>query len=238
MPGRVRQGPSPLEELPSKIANIFEQVQGPAHNHKKNFVALYKLHEDATQITQPCRTPQGEEAVKPIGEKAFMDTFFVKLGKILSLKKGTYPADQVVKFISGYVKHLNDKAAESRADDEEEEDVLDIDSATSRFTERLVEFLLKGFGAKDKSARYRVVQICAEIVISLGELDEDLYMKMRRGLLERLNDKEISVRVQAAIALCKFARTDDSSEESNEDAESEPSLLDCLMESMTYDDAV
>ncbi|ESK90249.1 condensin subunit cnd3 [Moniliophthora roreri MCA 2997] len=238
MPGRVRQGPSPLEELPSKVANIFEQVQGPAHNHKKNFVALYKLHEDATQITQPCRTPQGEEAVKPIGEKTFLDTFFVQLGKVLSLKKGTYPADQVVKFISGYVKYLNDKVAAENREDDEEEDVLDIDSAISRFTERLVGFLLKGFGAKDKSVRYRVVQICAEIVINLGELDEDLYMKMRRGLLERLNDKEISVRVQAATALCKFARTDDSGEESNEDAESGPPLLDCLVESMTYDDAV
>ena len=47
----------------------------------------------------------------------------------------------------------------------------DDDTPTSRFTERLIRFLLKGFIAKDKTVRYRVVHLVAEMVASLGEIE-------------------------------------------------------------------
>jgi condensin complex subunit 3 len=46
----------------------------------------------------------------------------------------------------------------------------DDDALASRFTARLLRFLLKGFLAKDKTVRYRVLQIIAEVICYLGEI--------------------------------------------------------------------
>lgn len=51
------------------------------------------------------------------------------------------------------------------------QDDNDEDTPTSRFTARLIRFLLKGFVAKDKTVRYRVVHLVAEMVACLGEIE-------------------------------------------------------------------
>jgi hypothetical protein len=52
-----------------------------------------------------------------------------------------------------------------------EDDDEDQDTTASRFTARFLNFLLKGFVAKDKSVRYRVLQTVAEMVSYLGEIE-------------------------------------------------------------------
>lgn len=47
----------------------------------------------------------------------------------------------------------------------------DNDTTASRFTAKLLNFLLKGFQAKDKVVRYRVISIAAEMISYLGELE-------------------------------------------------------------------
>jgi condensin complex subunit 3 len=47
----------------------------------------------------------------------------------------------------------------------------DDDTTASRFTARLLRFLLKGFLAKDKAVRYRVVQLVSELVSYLGAIE-------------------------------------------------------------------
>jgi condensin complex subunit 3 len=54
---------------------------------------------------------------------------------------------------------------------EPQDDDDDEDTPISRFTARLLRFLLKGFLAKDKTVRYRVVHLVAEMVASLGEIE-------------------------------------------------------------------
>lgn len=54
---------------------------------------------------------------------------------------------------------------EATGDDDDE------DTPTSRFVAALLKHLIKGFNAKDKIVRYRVVQIVAELILSLGELE-------------------------------------------------------------------
>lgn len=54
--------------------------------------------------------------------------------------------------------------------DEEDEDE-DEDTPASRFTARLLKFLLKGFLAKEKSVRYRVLCTVAEMVSHLGAIE-------------------------------------------------------------------
>jgi Chromosome condensation complex Condensin, subunit G len=52
-----------------------------------------------------------------------------------------------------------------------EDDDEDEDTTASRFTARLLNFLIKGFLAKDKSIRYRVLHTVAEMVSHLGEIE-------------------------------------------------------------------
>ena len=60
-------------------------------------------------------------------------------------------------------------AEQKNAEDEDEDE--DDNTTASRFTARLLRFLLKGFLAKDKSIRYRVLQTVAEMVSHLGEIE-------------------------------------------------------------------
>jgi condensin complex subunit 3 len=67
------------------------------------------------------------------------------------------------------VEHAPTPAAEQKKNQPYEDD--DEDTPASRFTNRILRFLLKGFVAKDKTVRYRVVHLVAEMVASLGEIE-------------------------------------------------------------------
>lgn len=60
-------------------------------------------------------------------------------------------------------------AAEEKEKAGDEDD--DEDTPASRLVSTLLKHLIKGFNAKDKIVRYRVVQIVAELIFSLGELE-------------------------------------------------------------------
>ena len=109
------------------------------------------------------------------------------------------------------------------ADKEAEGDV----DAASRLTSHLIKHLLRGFNAKDKNVRFRSTQFVAVLITGLGELEwvtaylqgdpiliglrcsDGDYQAMREALLIRANDKEASIRVQAAVALCKLQDKDE-----------------------------
>ena len=65
------------------------------------------------------------------------------------------------------------KKAEAREQDEEEEEEQedDIEGPSSRLVAQLLAFLLRGFTAKNKIARFRCVQLVALMVNSLGEVE-------------------------------------------------------------------
>ncbi|PFH49328.1 hypothetical protein AMATHDRAFT_147847 [Amanita thiersii Skay4041] len=230
MPGRAAlQEQKPiLQELETAVPRIFDQAQVSTANHQKNFVALYKLHTEAAQHTETVKNGRG---VKLVGERKIEEIFTLMLLRILPLKKGTSPADRIVKFVGGYVKFLNDKAAEEKNLVENPDEDEDEDTTASRFTARLLTFLLKGFVSKEKSVRYRVLSTVAEMVSHLGAIDEEIYMDLRTALLDRMTDKETSVRVQVVIALAKLAGSEDPSEIT----EGELLVLDVLIDSLTHD---
>ncbi|TRM63723.1 nuclear condensing complex subunit [Schizophyllum amplum] len=222
-----------LEGLGGFMSGIFDQAQNTVANHKKNCVSLYKLHEQAAKVTEQAKNGQ---AVKLVGERAFTDAFIDMASRVVEIKKGPPAAERVVKFVGScvplhipcartdsnlrYMKFLNEKDSE--------------DSGISgRFIARLLNWLLMGFGAKNKVTRWRVVQIVSETIAHLGELDEDMYTKLRQGLLARVWDKENPVRVQATIALSKLIGTDDA----DELPEGEPTILQTLIEVLTTDPA-
>ncbi|KAG6826590.1 hypothetical protein H0H92_015229 [Tricholoma furcatifolium] len=228
MPARTLQADSIAlrENLSAHVPKIFEQAQISTANHQKNLVALYKLQTEAAKQ----QVKKGRDTFKLVGEKLFEEEIIRLLQRVVPVKKGVSQADRVVKFIGQYVQFVNQKHADERiAEEAEEED--DDDSMASRFTVRLLKFFLKGFQAKDKTVRFRVLQAVAEMVSHLGELDEDTYKKLRTSLLDRLNDREAPVRLQASIALSKLSVAEDPSEV----AEGEQSMLEVLQDTLQYD---
>ena len=59
-----------------------------------------------------------------------------------------------------------EREMEKNPDEEDDED-----TPSSRLVAALLKHLLKGFRAKDKFVRYRIVQIVAELIFSLGEME-------------------------------------------------------------------
>ncbi|KAJ6631026.1 nuclear condensing complex subunit [Mycena sp. CBHHK59/15] len=210
-------------DLQTAVPRIFDQTQNSTANHQKNFVALYKLHLEAAQRTE--KVPDG---FKLTGEREFEAFFMDMLSRVLPVKKGATAADRIVKFVGGYIKFVNERAAEDKQEPDDEED---DDTTASRFTAKLLKFLLKGFSAKDKVVRYRVVYIVAEMVAHLGEVDEDIYVALRKALLERVYDKEAMIRVQVIIALSKLAGSEDPSELD----EGEQTVLQVLLDTLISD---
>ena len=52
---------------------------------------------------------KGRDTVKNVGETAFSNTFLSMMLRCLECKKGVKPADNVVKFVGAYIKHVNGK---------------------------------------------------------------------------------------------------------------------------------
>lgn len=170
-----------LDDRLKSISTIFDQAQNTTANHSKNFVALYKVHLEAAKVSE---TVKGGEGIKLTGERAFEDVIIDVSNRVLVIKKGETVADRVVKFLGGYIKfgkekgkHLESRsstsdlalAADAKPKDEDEED--DEGSPISRLAIRLMRHLLKGCMAKDKVVRYRCVQILAEIMGSMDEIE-------------------------------------------------------------------
>ncbi|KAG2363036.1 nuclear condensing complex subunit [Suillus spraguei] len=224
MPGRVS---SVEETLTASVPKIFDQVQNSTANHQKNIVALHKLHLDAAGFTEPVHNGR---SIKLTGERIFEEKFKDVLCRAAAVKKGTSQGDRVVKFVGAYTKYINEKAAEVKKEDDDDDD---DETTASRFVEKVLAFLLNGFEAKDKVARYRCVHFLAEMVAHLGEISEQLYTKLRTALFERVHDKETFVRVQAVIALSKLCGSEDLSDVE----EGEPTALEVLLETLSCDPA-
>ncbi|OCH86273.1 hypothetical protein OBBRIDRAFT_248641 [Obba rivulosa] len=214
-----------LDTLSDAVPALFDQAQSSLANHRKNCVALHKLHTQAAAITRYAKNGTRE---KLVGEKTFGDIFIDMLSRVLVVKKGTQAADRVVRFVGEYIKFSLDKVA-TTSDLPEEED----ESPASRFALRLVKWLLQGFVAKDKTVRYRSVSLVEVLLSHLGQLDEDTYSSLRAALTERIRDKEPYIRAHAVAALSKLMGAEDASE--LQDGES--SILESLLDSMCYDPA-
>lgn len=104
-------GPQTFDELKKRVGHVlsaaFEQAQSSAATHQKNWAALHKLHVQAAEI---------HDGKNAYGGTLVYENWFVELvDRVLAVKKGAGGgvAERLVKFISGYVKYVNEKG-ESR----------------------------------------------------------------------------------------------------------------------------
>lgn len=98
-----------LESLKTAVPIVFDQAQTSAATHKKNCVALYKLQSASAEVTETVGRGKKDAEVRLIGERAFTEVFMDMLNRVLIVKKSTPAADRIVKFVSSYVKFLNEK---------------------------------------------------------------------------------------------------------------------------------
>lgn len=93
-----------LDDLSTTVSAKFDEAQSSIANHRKNCVALHKVHLQASEIKGSGRNKDILE-----GELAFGDVFIHMINRILAVKKGSF-ADRIVRFVGSYIKLMNDKS--------------------------------------------------------------------------------------------------------------------------------
>ncbi|WFD43046.1 chromosome condensation complex Condensin, subunit G [Malassezia psittaci] len=194
MPAAI-DGKALVDSVQGQIPVRFQEAQNSVANHRKNAVTLFRLHAQCAQLTE--HTQRG---TRLIGEKAFNECFFRCVNRVLDVKKGVAAADRVCKFVATYAAYAIEQFGilaqrnQKRADD----------TPGTRFVAILLKHLLKGLRAKDKNVRLRCCSCIALLVNVVESIDDELYNTLSTLLLERITDRESSVRVQAAVALARL----------------------------------
>lgn len=173
----------PLLQVPI----LFSSSQLSIASHRKHINSLHAIFLRAASVT--ILSDDGA-SMKLVGEKAFVDAFRGALVYPLGVKKGVEQADRIIKFVAGFLKFAVDlgefacscrrqksatvpkrllqcperKQSEDTEDEEE-------DGPSSRLVNNTFAFCLKGFGAKNKIARFRCVQLVSLMVSSLEDLE-------------------------------------------------------------------
>ncbi|GAA5893397.1 hypothetical protein JCM5296_004865 [Sporobolomyces johnsonii] len=226
-PDSIDSLPEPLEQLPQ----LFSAAQHTTASHRKHINTLHSLFLRCASVT----TLSDDGRLKKLsGERAFGEKFREAVVYPLGVKKGVEQGDRVIKFIAGFVGFAVEYDFKQR---EENDDDEDDDGPASRLVGQLLAFLLRGFQAKNKIARYRCVQLVALMVNSLGEIDDDSYQHLKSALLERVRDKEASVRQHAVVALSKLQDADEDPDSDNEDDGAAVNVTEVLIDVLNHDAA-
>ncbi|BGP37334.1 chromosome condensation complex Condensin, subunit G [Rhodotorula kratochvilovae] len=252
MPGRVKRNEAHEPDSLDTLAPVLEQqlpaIFGGAQNttaaHRKLINSLHALFFRCSRVTT---LSADGRFTRLSGEKAFGEKFREMCTFPLGVKKGVDQADRVIKFIAGFVGFAVEHDFKQREADGAEDDEDEDDGPASRLVAQFLAFLLRGFQAKNKIARYRCVQLVALMINSLGEIDDESYHTLKSALLERVRDKEASVRQHAVVALSKLqdadegADEDDSDEDSDDEEEKDKgdkrSVTEVLVEVLNHDPA-
>ncbi|GAA96442.1 uncharacterized protein L969DRAFT_62163 [Mixia osmundae IAM 14324] len=199
----------------SALPTIFDQVQQSVVNHRKNLILLHGLFLRCSSYTESdahTKRPNEQEMIHLTGERLFLVAMrdivsrLLPVGKGRAVGPGQKHVERVLRFIAGFLALATLREQDSKPQEDEDEDQ---DGPASRLVNGLVKYLLRGFEAKNKTVRWRSVQIVALVLRALPDLDENLFKTLRESFLIRARDKEANVRTQAAIGLGKLRSLDD-----------------------------
>ncbi|KAJ7032450.1 nuclear condensing complex subunit [Mycena alexandri] len=229
------------EGLQASLAAIFDQAQTSLANHRKNCVALYKIHVRASVGDKKSRKEKPDQA-------EFIAAFLDMVSRVVSVKKGPATVDRIIKFVAQYVRFVNEKGAPIslvqvspiNAPEVPTHSISsgsvdgDEDTLASVFISSILEWVIQGFLAKNKVVRYQTVHLVAEMISFLGEIECVSTLALRESLIERSTcDKEPTIRAQAVSALARLI----GSEDPNELQDGEKSILEVLLDVLTLDPA-
>lgn len=224
---------TPDSTLRKQVAAVFRDAQRTTASHRKLAVTLRKIQEACCyEPTSAKKTATTEE----FDEDDFNNEFVRCVVRVMPVKKSESVGEKSIRFIGLFLRHSIDKDNELMGE-------MDPDTSTmpetpgTRLTTHLMETILPLLAAKDKFVRYRSTQLISHIINSLDAIDDDLFMKLRSGLLKRIRDKEAMVRAQAVLGLGRLAGNQAEAEPNSEDSEDEATsgLLDKLLEVLQND---
>ncbi|UNI16294.1 chromosome condensation complex Condensin, subunit G [Purpureocillium takamizusanense] len=190
---------TPGSALRTQICAVFRDAQRTTATHRKLAVNLRKIHEACCYEPTNSTGPSSE-----FDEEAFNKEFVRCVLRIMPVKKAEGVGERSIRFIGFYLRLAGDKDNEILGDLGADTSLMP-ETPTTRLTSELLESVLPLMAAKDKFVRFRSTQLMSHIINSLDAIDDDLFQKLRHGLLKRIRDKEAMVRSQAVLGLGRLA---------------------------------
>ncbi|XP_071476753.1 condensin complex subunit 3-like [Diadema antillarum] len=161
------------------VKEVFEECQQGLHTHNKLMTALQKTYAKAED-----KHALNEELIG-----------FLKYSMVIFKREAA--VERTLDFVAKF-------AASFAVEDEAKENDADTDN---NFLHFLFNFLLKSHNGRDRAVRFRACQMINKLLNNLGEeaqIDDDLYDRIYRCMLTRVQDKFPAVRVQAVLALARL----------------------------------
>ncbi|KAI1393233.1 condensin subunit Cnd3 [Hypoxylon trugodes] len=223
---------APDNQLRTQICAIFRDAQKTTATHRKLAVNLRKIHEAC------CYEPTRSNKTSPteFDEADFNNEFSRCVLRIMPVKKSESVGEKTIRFVGLFLRHANDKDNELLGEEDVDASTMP-ETPSTRLTNQVMEAILPLLTAKDKFVRYRATQLISHVINSLDAIDDDLFQKLRYGLLKRIRDKEAMVRSQAVLGLGRLAGNQvegmANSEDSDDDVET--GLLEKLLEVLQND---
>ncbi|KAI0435739.1 ARM repeat-containing protein [Xylaria telfairii] len=225
----------PDSDLRRQICAVFRDAQKTTATHRKLAVTLRKIHEACCyEPTRPSK--QSSSAAADFDESDFNTEFTRCVLRVMPVKKSEGVGDKAVRFVGLFLRHANDKDNDLLGETDADASTMP-ETPSSRLTTDVMEAVLPLLTSKDKFVRYRSTQLISHIINSLDAIDDDLFQKLRQGLLRRIRDKEAVVRSQAVLGLGRLAgnQVESMANPDDSDDDSETGLLEKLLEVLQND---
>ncbi|KAG6365350.1 hypothetical protein INS49_006960 [Diaporthe citri] len=222
---------TPDNELRTQVAAVFREAQRNTATHRKSAVTLRKLQEACCyEPTSAKKATAGD-----FDEDDFNTEFIRCVLRVMPVRKSEAVGERTIRFVGVFMRHSIDKDNELAGNVDEDASTMP-ETPSTRLTSRLMDAILPLMMAKDKFVRYRSTQLIAHIVNSLDAIDDDLFQKLRYGLLKRIRDKEAMIRAQAVLGLGRLAGNQIEAEaNSDSDGDEASGLLEKLLEVLQND---
>ncbi|KAK0623228.1 nuclear condensing complex subunit [Immersiella caudata] len=224
---------TPDNALRAQVATVFRDAQRTTASHRKLAVTLRKIQEACCY--EP--TDAKKSAAADFEEDDFNTEFLRCVLRVIPVKKSEGVGEKAIRFIGLFLRHAVDKDNEVLGEADQDASTMP-ETPTTRLTGHLIENVLPLMTAKDKFVRYRSTQLTSHIINSLDAIDDDLFQKLRQGLLKRIRDKEAMVRVQAVLGLGRLAGNEAEAKEDSDDSDRDGAavgLLEKLLEVLQND---
>ncbi|QPG73559.1 hypothetical protein FOA43_000871 [Brettanomyces nanus] len=180
-------------EIEKAFRQTFQEAQRTVSVHKTQVAILRTIYQRCQEIGH---------------SDQFNNLFCRLLNKILPVKRNEPVADRIVKFVSSFTTAINPSLKRDGTEEESTEIDQEEDDAFSNFIAALTTHLMKGLDASNKNVRYGVCHLLSHLMHNMSVIDKDLYDSLSQELLNRIYDKEPSVRIKAITTLASFQEPD------------------------------
>ncbi|KAH9883887.1 condensin subunit Cnd3 [Xylariomycetidae sp. FL2044] len=223
---------APDTALRARICAVFRDAQKTTATHRKLVVNLRKIHEACCY--EP--THSAKSASDEFDEADFNSEFSRCVLRTMPVKRSEGVGEKTIRFVGLFLRHANDKDNELLGENDVDASTMP-ETPSTRLTTQVMEAVLPLLTSKDKFVRYRATQLISHIINSLDAIDDDLFQKLRHGLLKRIRDKEAMVRSQAVLGLGRLAgnQVEGMANSDDSDDNAETGLLEKLLEVLQND---